>query len=92
MNDHETDAIFAATQHRQVQCPRCHTLVLLNQWTSTFDICAACVRDLFSLEMQEDGSYKLTPEREARRSSRMEQEITQSRSPKIHQRFPDASG
>jgi hypothetical protein len=75
----EVDAIYAAAQRRQVQCPRCHAPVFLNQWASFLNLCAECVQDQFGLELQEDGSYRLTPEREARRLKRLAQTIEQEK-------------
>lgn len=87
MNEREVDTIYAAARHRQVQCPRCHKLVLPNCWATPFCLCAACTRELFGLELHEDGSYRLTPEREARRISSKEQAAEQERgtqAPPLH--------
>ncbi len=57
----ETDA---AIDLRLVQCPRCRKPVPLRRWFHLLDLCADCLRELFGIEMREDGRYQLTPERE----------------------------
>ena len=65
MNTLPTDETYAAIDLRLVQCPRCQKLVPSRRWFGLLDLCADCLRDLFGVEMREDGSYQLTPERQA---------------------------